>query len=107
MVDIEFAVQFVVLAHSHRFPALTRNAGNIALLGIAGELGLVPAALAAEVADANRAYRRTQHAVRLTGAAQARVDPAPHAARRASVERLWRELFGASWRSPRPDGAIG
>ena len=51
-----------------RIRALTRNAGNIALLLMAGDLGLVPAALAAAVADAYRAYRRQQHAERLTGA---------------------------------------
>ena len=30
MVDIEFIVQYVVLAHAHAHPQLTRNAGNIA-----------------------------------------------------------------------------
>jgi glutamate-ammonia-ligase adenylyltransferase len=34
MIDIEFAVQFLVLAHSHQHPQLTQNLGNIALLGI-------------------------------------------------------------------------
>ena len=43
MVDVEFAVQYVVLAHAHEHPALTGNLGNIALLRIAGELALVPA----------------------------------------------------------------
>jgi [glutamine synthetase] adenylyltransferase / [glutamine synthetase]-adenylyl-L-tyrosine phosphorylase len=98
MVDIEFAVQYLVLAHAHEHSQLTRNAGNIALVGLAGELGLVPRELASEVADAYRSYRRQQHAVRLTGAQHARVDSAPHAARRASVNALWRALFGASWR---------
>ena len=98
MVDIEFAVQFIVLAHAHRHAALTRNAGNIALLGLAAELSLVPQTLAGEVADAYRAYRRQQHAVRLTGAQQARVDPAPHAQHRACVDALWALLFGARWR---------
>ena len=98
MVDIEFAVQFIVLAHAHRHPGLTRNAGNIALLGLAAELALIPQALANEVADAYRAYRRQQHAVRLTGAQLARVDPAPHAANRASVDALWALTFGARWR---------
>ena len=101
MVDIEFAVQYLVLAHAHAHPQLTRNAGNIALVGLAGELGLVPRELATEVADAYRAYRRQQHAVRLTGAQHARVDPAPHAARRASVNALWQTLFGAPWRHAR------
>jgi glutamate-ammonia-ligase adenylyltransferase len=98
MVDIEFAVQFIVLAHSHRHAALTRNAGNIALLGLAAGLSLIPQSLADEVAEAYRAYRRQQHAVRLTGAQQARVDPAPHAARRESVDALWVLLFGTRWR---------
>lgn len=97
MVDIEFTVQYLVLAHAHAHPILTRNAGNIALLGFAGELGLVPAALALEVADAYREYRRLQHKVRLTGAAHARVDPLPQAARRAAVAALWLEVFGAPW----------
>jgi [glutamine synthetase] adenylyltransferase / [glutamine synthetase]-adenylyl-L-tyrosine phosphorylase len=98
MVDIEFAVQYLVLAHAHTYPQLTRNAGNIALVGLAGELELVPRELATEVADAYRAYRRQQHAVRLTGAQHARVDPAAHAERRASVNALWQTLFGAPWR---------
>ncbi|HEX4884488.1 MAG TPA: bifunctional [glutamate--ammonia ligase]-adenylyl-L-tyrosine phosphorylase/[glutamate--ammonia-ligase] adenylyltransferase [Casimicrobiaceae bacterium] len=94
MVDVEFAVQYLVLAHAHAHPGLTRNAGNIALLLMAGDLGLVPPALAREVADAYRAYRRRQHAVRLTGAAHARVDAAAHAARRAAVRTLWAHVFG-------------
>jgi len=100
MVDIEFIVQFLVLAHAHDHPALTRNAGNIALLQTAGNLGLIPPGLAATVADAYRDFRRQQHAVRLTGAAHARVDAAPEAARRAAVTRLWATVFGAAWPHP-------
>ena len=97
MVDIEFAVQYLVLAHAHRHGVLTRNAGNIALLRFAGELGLVPADLAGSVADAYREYRRLQHQVRLTLATHARVDPAPQAARRAAVAALWAHVFGGAW----------
>ncbi len=96
MVDIEFAVQFLVLAHSHAHPQLTRNAGNIALLSIAADAGLLPQALALEAADAYRQYRRLQHQVRLTGAAHARVDPVPQAARRAAVDVLWGRVFGTA-----------
>ncbi len=102
MVDIEFTVQYLVLAHAHAHPILTRNAGNIALLGFAGDLGLVPAPLARAVADAYREYRRLQHKVRLTGAAHARVDPAPQAERRAAVAALWLLVFGAPWRDGAP-----
>jgi glutamate-ammonia-ligase adenylyltransferase len=81
MIDIEFAVQFLVLAHSARFPALTKNLGNIALLKMAGDLGLVDAGLAEKAGDAYREFRRRQHALRLNGAQYARVPRAqvePH-----------------------------
>jgi glutamate-ammonia-ligase adenylyltransferase len=61
----------------------------------AGDLGLIPVPLAHAAAGAYRDYRRQQHQVRLTGARQARVDPAPHAQRRADVAALWRAVFGA------------
>jgi glutamate-ammonia-ligase adenylyltransferase len=102
MVDIEFTVQCLVLGHAHRHESLTRNLGNIALLHMAGELALVPAALAREVADAYRDYRALQHKVRLTGAPHARVDPEPHATRRAAVDALWTHVFGEPWLAPPP-----
>ena len=104
MVDIEFAVQYLVLAHAHDHPRLCGNLGNIALLRIAGELDLVDAALARRVADAYREFRRAQHAIRLGGAAHARVDPAAQEARRADVRALWAAVFGAPWTL---DGAAG
>ena len=88
MVDIEFVVQFLLLAHAHRHRELTRNAGNIALLSIAAQAA----------ADAYREYRRLQHQIRLTGAPHARVDPGPQSARRAAVDALWEHALG-----PRPD----
>jgi [glutamine synthetase] adenylyltransferase / [glutamine synthetase]-adenylyl-L-tyrosine phosphorylase len=96
MVDIEFIVQDLVLGESHAHPALTRNAGNIALLALAAGLGLIDTAHAAAVADAYREYRRVQHARRMAGAAEVRVDPEPHVARRAAVLQLWQEVFGAA-----------
>jgi glutamate-ammonia-ligase adenylyltransferase len=100
MVDIEFIVQFVVLAHAHRYPALTRNAGNIALLGMGADLGLLPTEQASEVADAYRLYRRLQHQIRLTGAAHARVAAEALAAPRAAVAALSKLVFGDVWQAP-------
>jgi glutamate-ammonia-ligase adenylyltransferase len=97
MVDVEFAVQFLVLAYAHEHATLTRNAGNIALLRMAGELSLVPALLALAAADAYRDYRRLQHQIRLTGAPHARVDPDTQADRRAAVAALWTRVFGEAW----------
>jgi glutamate-ammonia-ligase adenylyltransferase len=93
MIDVEFAVQYLVLAHSHAHPRLTGNLGNIALLGIAAELGLIPADLAARCRDAYREFRRIQHALRLNGARYARVPPEQVAAHAEAVRELWRIVF--------------
>jgi glutamate-ammonia-ligase adenylyltransferase len=94
MVDIEFIVQYLVLRHAAQHPRLTANAGNIALLKMAGEMGLIDAGLAAAVADAYRALRRLQHQVRLQGREDARVEPALVAVHAAQVVRLWQACFG-------------
>ena len=52
MIDIEFIVQMLVLAHAHGRPELTANDGNIALLKLAAKLGLIPGDSADAVADA-------------------------------------------------------
>ena len=93
MVDIEFIVQFLVLARARTHYELTGNLGNIALLHMAGALELVPAELAHRVADAYREYRRLQHALRLNGAAFARIDPARIAPHIEVTRALWREVF--------------
>jgi glutamate-ammonia-ligase adenylyltransferase len=98
MVDVEFSIQYLVLAHAHDHEALTRNLGNIALLAIAARLGLIPASLAAAAASAYRDYRRLQHQIRLTGAQHARVEAAAQADRRAAVSALWSQVFGKPWR---------
>ena len=90
MVDLEFSVQYLVLAFSHQYPDLTRNLGNIALLGMAAGLGLIPAALAERVRNAYREFRRLQHALRLNGAQYARVPPGQVAAHAEAVRELWR-----------------
>ncbi|SFC04190.1 bifunctional [glutamate--ammonia ligase]-adenylyl-L-tyrosine phosphorylase/[glutamate--ammonia-ligase] adenylyltransferase [Massilia yuzhufengensis] len=94
MIDIEFIVQYLVLRHAAKYPQLTANAGNIALLRMCGDLGLIDAGLAGAVADAYRAMRRLQHQVRLQGQEKARVEPQVLGAHPAQVERLWAACFG-------------
>ena len=94
MIDIEFAVQYLVLGHAHGRPELTRNAGNIALLKLAAQLGLIPVESAESVGDAYRDYRRRQHWLRLNGAKFARV-PAQEVGNRIDATRLlWSRVFG-------------
>ena len=93
MIDIEFIVQYLVLRHAAAYPQLTANLGNIALLRIAGELGLIDAALGTEVGGAYRAMRKLQHQLRLQGQ-EARVEHGLVARHADAVVRLWGALFG-------------
>ncbi|HET9701570.1 MAG TPA: bifunctional [glutamate--ammonia ligase]-adenylyl-L-tyrosine phosphorylase/[glutamate--ammonia-ligase] adenylyltransferase [Burkholderiales bacterium] len=95
IIDVEFIVQYLVLGHAAAHPGLTGNVGNIALLKLAGELGLIPPLLAEQARNAYRGYRRIQHQLRLNGAGEARVDPDTQAAERAAVQALWERVFGA------------
>jgi glutamate-ammonia-ligase adenylyltransferase len=94
LVDVEFIVQYVVLAYAAQHSALTRNAGNIALLGSAAELGLIDAALAVRAQDAYRTFRRMQHQLRLNGAERARVPLDAVPTSRDAVLELWRRVLG-------------
>ncbi len=95
MIDIEFIVQYLVLRYAARYPQLTANSGNIALLRLCGDLDLIDRGLAQDTASAYRALRRLQHQVRLQGQDNARVDPALVAAHAEVVMRLWHSCFGA------------
>jgi glutamate-ammonia-ligase adenylyltransferase len=95
MVDIEFLVQFLVLAHSHTHPELLDNKGNIALLDRAAQAGLIAPQSSIACAQAYRDYRGLQHLLRLNDARYARVDPDSVQAQRTAVRELWRQLLGS------------
>jgi glutamate-ammonia-ligase adenylyltransferase len=90
MIDIEFIVQYLVLQHASTYAQLTGNIGNIALLKMCGELGLIDVAQAEHAANAYRAYRKLQHQL---GQENARVDPERVAEHAQHVVRLWASLF--------------
>lgn len=94
LIDVEFAVQYLVLGHAHRYPELTGNIGNLALLKLAARLDLLAAERAQAAHDAYRRFRQLQHAVRLQGERYARVEPASVAAERRAVEALWADVLG-------------
>lgn len=94
LIDVEFIVQYLVLGYAHQHAALCGNLGNIALLGIAADLGLIPHELADPVRDAYREYRRKQHALRLNGLSSARVDRDEQARRIEAVRALWQYVLG-------------
>ena len=94
LVDVEFAVQYLVLAHACQQPEMAANVGNIALLRRAGELGLIPADLGQAAGDAYRALRRRQHALKLQGLDHARAEHGGMAQELHAVKSLWSYVFG-------------
>ena len=93
MMDVEFAVQVLVLEQARSHPALIDNVGNIALLQRAEAAGLLPTGVGAVAADAYRELRRAQHRARLNEEpTQLPSDVMPE--QRAAVLALWRAVFG-------------
>jgi glutamate-ammonia-ligase adenylyltransferase len=97
MVDIEFIVQYLVLRFSKDHPILLGNLGNIALLSLASEEGLIPSDQALQAANAYRIYREYQHRIRLDGADKTRVSQdemdAALLEARAAVQELWGKVL--------------
>ncbi|MGH6646000.1 bifunctional [glutamate--ammonia ligase]-adenylyl-L-tyrosine phosphorylase/[glutamate--ammonia-ligase] adenylyltransferase [Aquabacterium sp.] len=98
MIDVEFAVQYLVLAHSHAHPGLLDNVGNIALLLRAEQAGLLPLGIGEKAGQAYRELRRVQHRARLdespvqlAGDAKDAIEP-----HRAAVLRLWDTVFDSN-----------
>ena len=93
MVDAEFAVQYLVLAHSGEHRELVPNVGNIALLQRAEAAGLLPAQVGQKAAAAYRELRRIQHGARLNEE-PTQVAPDALAAERQAIHALWTAVFG-------------
>ena len=113
MIDVEFAVQALVLAESGAHPELLDNVGNIALLGRAEAAGLLPEGVGSAAADAYRELRRAQHRARLDEQTT-QLDPETMAAQRAAVLaplacrlRLGRRPVDAGQRSIFAAGLLG
>jgi glutamate-ammonia-ligase adenylyltransferase len=92
MVDIEFMVQFLVLAHAAEFAELTVNCGNIASLQLAAKLNLVNRASSDFIGEIYRNLRKFQHQMRLNNQTlclieQGVIDVSP-------VTTLWNSLLG-------------
>ncbi|GGX29981.1 glutamate-ammonia-ligase adenylyltransferase [Pigmentiphaga litoralis] len=94
MVDVEFVTQYLVLRYAADHPRLLENLGNITLLRLAAEAGLLPQPLAMRAGDAYRTLRREQHALRLQGLDKARVPQDMLTVERAAVIELWETVMG-------------
>ena len=95
MVDVEFAVQYLVLAHSNAYTPMRDNVGNIALLQRAQAAGLLPSGVGEAAATAYRKMRQAQHLARLNETPTQLQDTAL-LVERTAVAALWQVLVAAS-----------
>jgi glutamate-ammonia-ligase adenylyltransferase len=73
MIDIEFIVQYIILAYAHQYSQLTSNIGNLALLKLASELNLIPVEIAEQIRTLYRQLRQIQHRMRLNNQTPCRI----------------------------------
>jgi glutamate-ammonia-ligase adenylyltransferase len=93
MVDVEFAVQYLVLSQSASHRELISNVGNIALLQRAEAGGLLPRGVGDAAAAAYRELRKVQHGARLNEE-PTQLPADAMAPEREAVLALWRAVFG-------------
>ena len=93
IIDVEFMVQYLVLAHAHQHPEVAENIGNIALLAKFAGLGVIEKFQADNVANAYREFRKKQHALRLQGHGKAQVPMADVAQLVEPVRAMWMQLM--------------
>ncbi len=94
IVDVEFIVQYLILAYSHEHREFLGNLGNFALLTRAAALGILDEEIAAQVGKAYLAYRERQHRARTNNELKTWVAPDDLADERRAVTAAWQSLFG-------------
>ena len=92
LVDIEFIVQYLVLAYSHAHPKLYEFTDNMRILDALAATGVLPSEQAASLQDAYLMYRQTTHHAALDKAG-AFLDAAPWVKHRQRVTQIWQALF--------------
>jgi glutamate-ammonia-ligase adenylyltransferase len=92
IVDIEFMVQYGVLAWAHESPELTRYPDNVRILEGLANRGLLPSDAAAGLRDAYLQYRARSHRLALANR-EAKVNPDEFQEERALVEHWWKEVL--------------
>ncbi len=95
IIDVEFLVQYLVLANAKQYPELTGNIGNIGLLRLLASLNIIAQDSADKVVLAYRDYRHTQHMLKLQGAAHLRVKVSTASEHASAVSTLWGKVFVA------------
>ncbi|MFP4244088.1 MAG: bifunctional [glutamate--ammonia ligase]-adenylyl-L-tyrosine phosphorylase/[glutamate--ammonia-ligase] adenylyltransferase [Ectothiorhodospira sp.] len=90
--DIEFMVQYLVLAHAGRHPELARHPDNIRILEALMETGLIPREDALFLMDTYRTFRDRIHELTLQDQ-PARVEGDHWRRERDRVRAIWKQLM--------------
>jgi glutamate-ammonia-ligase adenylyltransferase len=93
VIDLEFSVQALVLAHGPQHPMLRENKGNHTLLKRMGSLGLIDAEIATEAAEAYLAMRQRIHRAALNDEEIVRLAADEMQEERLAVMRLRKAVF--------------
>lgn len=94
MVDVEFIVQFLILAYAGAHPKFLENLGNFALLAHAAELGIIDPAAATSVGHAYLTYRERQHLSRNNNQSTTWIGMDELLTEREAVKQVWASLLG-------------
>jgi len=93
IVDIEFLVQFAVLAWAEKVPSLTTFSDNIRILESLAEAEFLPVGAAQQLIDAYKTYRSQGHRLSLQRL-PAVVQAGDFAAQRKCVVKIWEACLG-------------
>jgi len=100
IVDIEFMVQYLVLAWAHEYPAMAEYTDNVRILETAQRLRLLPAQMAQNLREAYLGLRSEWHrtVLDLPDSERAAQVLAQH---RAQVRAAWQQVFGTELNTSR------
>jgi glutamate-ammonia-ligase adenylyltransferase len=93
VIDIEFIVQYFVLAFSAKYNDLAENIGNIGLLNLFIKKGLIEDKAAKKLIDAYRFYRRLQHQLGLEAKLDGKIEYSETSEYSNEVVLIWKNIF--------------
>ena len=95
IIDIEFIVQYFILAFGSSNKALTQNIGNIGLLNLFSEQNLMEALTAKKLISAYRLYRELQHQLGLETKLDGKIKYSEVVDHPAEVVSIWKSIFNS------------
>ena len=93
IIDIEFIVQYFVLAFSSSNKELTHNIGNIGLLNLFNKKGLMESLIAKKLISAYRQYRELQHQLGLEAKLDGKIKHSKVTNHPAEVVSIYKVIF--------------